>query len=129
MKKLIILIFLLPLLTWGQAKSVVYKDVYFYADSISQVLDISSIGRGVFLYGLMVNNTFNVDTVSYLVGDGANWYELQASGVQVTTAMDSTKALAVMLPEANFRLWKQFKFLIPADIADTNYFKAVLKLE
>jgi len=128
MKKLILIIlFLMPLLMKGQ---VIYQDVYFYADSVSQTLDLSKVGKGAYLEGMFVNDSFDFETLTFNVSpDGSTWYGLYSANSAVSVSVDSTVAFGIPLAEANFRPWKYFQFLIPADIADTNYVKVLIKKE
>lgn len=105
------------------AQTVVYEDVYFYADSVSSSV---SLDKGSFLQGLFTPQGLSEYYTFQVSPDGTTYYTLTNADSTVYTAIvDSSQSNAFSLPEDKFKSWKYFKILIDQDIADANSVKAI----
>lgn len=121
-KKLMLLMFITSVV-YSQAKVITYKDVPFYADSISQVLSVDKSD----LHGLFVPKSLSENYTFQVSPDGTNFYSLvNVDSTLYTITIDSSQASAIPLSEDIFKSWKHFKVLIDNDITDTVNVKAIL---
>jgi len=120
MKKIIMILFLAVTM---YSQTIIYEDSYFYADSVSSEVTLS---RNQFLLGMFVPQGLTEYITFQISSDGTTYYPLaNTDSTNYIVTIDSSQSNAIPLPEDKFRAWKRYKFLIDADIADTNSVKLI----
>ena len=123
MKKLLILFFICGVM-YSQTQIIVYKDVTFEADSVSNTL---TLDRGLFLKGLIVPQGLSNSYMFNVSKDGNNFYPLWTEQYpRYAVVVDSSESNAFMLPQSVFEIWKYYKVVIDNKRSDTTSVTAVL---
>jgi len=118
MRKIILMIFLLAGLTYGQVNiPVITGTVDFYADSISETI---TLDKNAFLGAFYVPNSRTLTlTFQAYNTDLAAWYNVYEDGAAYTITVDSTINCYAPVKPVVFYTAKKVRVLLDNDIADT----------
>ena len=116
MKKLLLMLVVFASIGFAQNIPVTTGSTNFYADSISQEIDLS---KSLFLGGVYMPKS-RTDTLWFQVSDGTSWFWLTNSDkTKYIVVSDSTTACYLPLKPTVLYPAKKLRILFNADIADT----------